>query len=94
MIFVAGYIRESLKSYKTKFIATYFPVIFHVLGHLYIWHETVEIVGKHSHGHGEVWLLISTVILWIFIFIWEYLLHKRYHCESHHAKAHKHCKED
>lgn len=96
MIFIAWFVRENLRSYKTKFIATYLPVVFHILGHVYIWHETMELVEEHAHhAHGSpFWLIVSTIILWIFIFAGEYLLHKRYHCESHHHKAHKHCKED
>lgn len=90
MIFLAWYLRESLKWYKIRFLATYLPVLFHVFWHLYIWHETVELIWAHSHG-SEFWLIISTVVLWIFIFLGEYLLHKKYHCDSHHESLHKHC---
>lgn len=92
-IFIAWYIRESINNYKVRFLATYSPVVFHIVWHLYLWEETINHIEVHSHT-TEFWLIISTIVLWIFIFVWEYLLHKRYHCESHHAKAHKHCKED
>lgn len=92
-LFLAWYVRESINKYQIKFLATYIPVVFHIVGHLYIWEETVKHIEVNSYS-SEFWIIISTVILWIFIFIWEYLLHKRYHCESHHAKAHKHCKEE
>lgn len=91
-IFVAWYLRDIFKNYKTKFLATYLPVLFHVLGHLYIWHETIDLIDK-SHSHNDLWLIVSTIVLWIFIFIWEYLLHTRYHCETHHDKVHKHCRD-
>lgn len=92
-IFIAWYIRESINNYKVRFFATYSPVVFHIVWHLYLWEETIKHIEVQSHT-TEIWLVISTIVLWIFIFIWEYLLHKRYHCEHHHAKTHKHCKED
>lgn len=92
-IFVAWYIRELVNSYKIKFLATYLPVVFHIIGHLYIWEKTIQNIKNHSH-FNEFWLIISTICLWIFIFIWEYLLHKKYHCEHCHSEVHKHCKED
>lgn len=93
LIFVAWYLRESINNYKVRFLATYVPVVFHIIWHIYLWEEALHQVESHAHT-SEFWLVVSTIILWIFIFAWEYLLHKRYHCESHHAKAHKHCKED
>ncbi|MDD4151078.1 MAG: hypothetical protein PHR68_00480 [Candidatus Gracilibacteria bacterium] len=93
LVFIAGYIRESIENYKIRFLTTFLPVVFHILGHLYIGEETIHQIEKHSHA-SEFWLIISTIILGIFIFVGEYLLHKRYHCESHHHKAHKHCKEE
>lgn len=93
LIFVAWYLRESINNYKARFLATYVPVVFHIIWHIYLWEEALHQVESHAHT-SEFWLVVSTIILWIFIFAWEYLLHKRYHCESHHAKAHKHCKED
>lgn len=93
LIFIAWYARESLKWFQLRFLATYIPVVFHVAGHFYIWHETIELLETHTHS-SEIWIIISTIVLWIFIFIWEYLLHKKYHCDSHHDRVHKHCKWD
>nr|MDD3720580.1 hypothetical protein [Candidatus Gracilibacteria bacterium] len=92
-IFVAGYIRENIQKYQIKFLATYIPVVFHIIGHLYIGEETINHIGTHSHS-TEFWLIISTISLGVFIFIGEYLLHKKYHCDHSHQKVHKHCKED
>lgn len=92
LIFIAWYLRDIFKSYKTKFVATYLPLLFHVFWHFYVWHETIYLIDKHNN-HSDIWLIVSTIILWIFIFIWEYLLHNKYHCESHHDKVHKHCKD-
>lgn len=92
-IFVAWYIRENIHKFQIRFLATYIPVVFHIIWHLYIWEETIKHIEVNSYS-SEFWIIISTVILWIFIFIWEYLLHTKYHCEHHHWKAHKHCKND
>jgi len=40
-IFVAWYIRELVNNYKIKFLASYSPVVFHIMGHLYIWEKTI-----------------------------------------------------
>lgn len=95
-IFIAWYIRENLKSYKTRFLATYSPVVFHILWHIYIWNITIKTIADNSeHAHNSsFWLTVSTIILWCFILAWEYLIHKKYHCDSHHKKVHKHCKEE
>lgn len=91
-LFIAWFVRESLKNFQVKFLATYLPIVLHVVGHFYIWHETLSLV--HSEEHSGIWLLISTVVLGILIFLWEYLLHNKYHCETHHERVHKHCHDD
>lgn len=94
-IFVAWFARESIKSYQVRFLFTYIPVVFHIAWHLYIWEQTIELIENHWHEDTSIfWLIISTISVWILIFIWEYLLHKKYHCDFHHDKVHKHCKED
>lgn len=94
-IFIAWFLRENIKSYITKFFLTYIPVVFHIWWHLYLWEVTLEHIEHHWHEHwSDIWLIIWTICAWILIFIWEYLLHKKYHCEHNHAKVHKHCKED
>lgn len=92
-IFVAWYVRENIKSYQVKFLFSYIPVVFHIVWHLYLWEITLEQIDQHSHS-SDFWLIVSTICLWIFIFVWEYLLHRKYHCEHNHDKVHKHCKDD
>lgn len=92
-VFIAWYVRENIEKYQVKFIATFIPVLIHIIWHLYIWEETINQVNPHSE-HSALWLIISTISLWIFIFIWEFLLHRKYHCEHAHQKVHKNCIED
>lgn len=94
-IFVAWFARESIESYQVKFLFTYIPVVFHIVWHLYIWEQTIELIENHWQEHSSAfWLIIATICTWIIIFMWEYLLHRKYHCEHNHEKVHKHCKED
>jgi hypothetical protein len=92
-IFVAWFTREHIKSYQVKFLFSYIPVVFHIVWHIYIWEITLEQIESHSIS-SDFWLIISTICAWVIIFIWEYLLHRKYHCEHNHDKVHKHCKED
>jgi len=94
LLILAWIVRESLKKFWQKFIATYFPVVFHILGHIYVWMATIESVNEHHHEQSTLWMIIATISLWIMIFVWERLLHRNTHCESHHISLHKHCKED
>lgn len=91
-IFIAWFLRARFKKYIFKFLATFLPVLFHVLWHIYIGHNTLEHAATHSHG-SPIWLIISTLTLWVFILIWEYLIHQKYHCDVHHESVHKDCKE-
>lgn len=94
-IFVAWFTREHINSYQVKFLFTYTPVVFHIFWHLYIWEKTIWFIENNWHTpSSNFWLIISTISVWILIFIWEYLLHKKYHCDHHHDKVHKHCKEE
>lgn len=90
---MAWYVRENVKSYQIKFLFSYIPVVFHIAWHLYLWEITLEQIDKHNHT-SDFWLIVSTICLWIFIFVWEYLLHKKYHCEHNHEEVHKQCKEN
>jgi len=97
MLIIAWFIREKLKKYRQRFLATYIPVVFHIAWHIYVWISTVESIHEHHHWHEHdtVWMIIATIALWIIIFIWEWLIHKKFHCDSHHIEFHKiHCKEE
>lgn len=94
LLIIAWIIRESLKKFWQKFLATYIPVVFHIGGHIYIWMITIETINEHKDAHSTMWMIIATISLWVIIFVWERLLHRNTHCSSHHASTHKHCKDD
>lgn len=96
LLIIAGFIREKCKKYRQKFLATYIPVLYHMIGHIYIGYATIESVERNTHWqeHSLLWLIIATISLWIIIFIWELLLHHKTHCDSHHQSVHKHCDHD
>lgn len=56
---------------------------------------TVETVVEQDHIHGQehsiLWMVIATIALGILIFIGEWLLHKKEHCDVCHSETHKHC---
>ncbi len=95
LLIIAGVMREKLKSYWQKFLATYIPVLFHIGWHIYVGMVTLESIEEHHHWeeHNMVWMIVATLALWILIFVWEWLLHKKYHCDTCHWEVHKHCKE-
>lgn len=99
IIFIfAGIIRIKIRPYWWKFLATYIPVVLHIIGHIYLIFLTVETVAEetHEHGHNEHsigWMIISTVALGVLIFAGEWLLHRKQHCDVCHQEAHKHCLE-
>lgn len=92
LLIIAGFIRERVHVYRKKFLATYIPLVYHIAWHIYLWIATVEIIEEHQH-HDISWMIIATIALWVIIFLWERLLHKKTHCDSCHAEAHKHCHE-
>lgn len=99
IVIIAGILRVKIKPYWWKFLATYIPVVLHIIGHIYIILLTVETVvqedAAHAHDeHSITWIIISTITLWIFIFIWEWLLHRKQHCDTCHGETHKHCVEN
>ena len=94
LLIIAGIIREKLAHYWQKFLATYIPVVYHVLGHIYIGYVTIESVESHGHEHTLMWLIIATISLGILIFVGEWLLHRTSHCSHHHQSVHQHCKAD
>ena len=65
-----------------------------MIGHIYIGYATIESVEEHSHAgeHSLSWMIIATISLGILIFVGEWLLHRKTHCDHHHQSAHEHCK--
>ena len=94
LLIIAGFVREKLHHYWQKFLATYIPVLYHMIGHIYIGYVTIESVEAHWPGHSLTWLIIGTISLGILIFVGEWLLHRTSHCEHHHQSLHQHCTDD
>jgi hypothetical protein len=95
LLIIAGLRREKLHKYRQKFLATYIPVVYHIAGHIYVGMITVETMDEHAHDeHSTIWMIIATIVLGIFIFVGERLLHRKYHCDTCHVEAHKHCHEE
>lgn len=95
MLILAWIIRKNLEKYRQRFLATYIPIVFHIIWHIYVWMATIESIDKHHHEDGIVWIIIATGALWIMIFIWEWLIHRKFHCDIHHGQFHKkHCQEE
>lgn len=92
----AGYAREKAKKVWQKFLATYIPVVYHIAGHIYIGFAIIKTAGENDYErqHSLAWLIVATLALGVLIFLGEWLLHKKIHCDTHHWKVHKHCKND
>jgi hypothetical protein len=95
LLVIAGLIREKLVTYRKKFLATYVPVVYHIAGHIYVGVATVESIQNHTPGdsHSIFWMITATIALGIIIFIGEWLLHRKVHCDTCHQEVHQHCKE-
>ncbi len=96
VVILAGIFREKVKKLWVKVILSYFPVIFHVIGHIYVGLFTVEHVAENMKDHPEhslTWLIITTLSAGILIAVGERLLHRKIHCDSCHSDVHKHCHE-
>jgi len=94
-IVVIWFFRIYIKKLWQKILATYLPVIFHILWHIYIGIVTVEYVTKeidHTE-HSLTWLIIATLSVGVIIIFGEWLLHKKVHCDNCHHEIHKDCKE-
>ena len=51
IVIVAWIVRENIQSLIGKFFCTYWPIIFHIVGHIYVWYITIEEELKHIHKH-------------------------------------------
>lgn len=87
--------RIKLKTYWQRFLATYIPVVYHLLGHIYVGYITIETMKEQSHGHEHdlLWMILATISLGILIFVGEWLLHRKIHCDHCHQDAHVHCED-
>lgn len=95
ILFFAGRLRERMHQVWKKALCTYLPVLYHLFIHLYAGRIAIEIHGTETgvhHDEHEVGRMIAgAIFLGVLIFIGEYLLHRKTHCDTHHEKTHMHC---
>jgi hypothetical protein len=95
ILLFAWWLREKMHNVRQKALCSYLPVLYHVFIHLYAWRAALEMhhdSDGHAHDEHELgWMIAGALLLWILIFVGEYLLHRKLHCDSHHISAHKHC---
>lgn len=96
LVIGAGVYREYAKYVWQRFLATYLPIVYHVAVHLWVLKVTLDTVGAdiHEHEGNEAWIIIWTLAAGVLIFWGERLLHRKYHCDTHHIHAHEHCMEE
>ncbi len=95
ILIIAGWMRERLARVWQKFLATYIPVLYHLAIHVYVAVEAVHLHHEEHHGeHDMIWIFIGAVLLGILIYVGETLLHRKIHCDTHHADAHNHCHDE
>ncbi|MCS6983406.1 MAG: hypothetical protein NZL83_04480 [Candidatus Absconditabacterales bacterium] len=46
---------------------------------------------QDKHDHGDDMLIVLSVVSLILIGIGEYVIHRWWHCVTHHDHAHHHC---
>ncbi len=93
IILFAWAVREQLRHVRQRFLATYLPIVYHVVVHLWIGFETIH-AGEVRHEWEEIRIIIGAIIAGGLILWWEILLHRKYHCDTHHVHTHEHCEED
>lgn len=95
VLVLAGRIREKRATKRRhKFSATYLPILYHVFIHVYATLFAVQQqVNELHHEHELQRIVAGSLLLGVLIFWGEWLLHKKYHCDHHHHKVHKYCKE-
>lgn len=90
----AGLIRELYaKAVWHKFFCTYFPVVYHIVIHVYLGRHLVHDHHGHDHHHDHEMgrIIVGTIIAGGLIALGEYRLHRTSHCATHHQQAHQHC---
>lgn len=93
ILLFAWWLREKMHQVWKKALCTYLPVLYHLFIHLYAGRAALE-MHHEEHAHDEhelIRMIAGAVLLGILIFVGEYLLHRKLHCDSHHISAHKHC---
>jgi len=91
VVVIAWLLRERLTYVWQRFLATYLPLLFHFVIHLWVGVETLEFAHEHIHQAEDLWLIVWIIGLGVLIFVWEYLLHRTSHCDHHHWRVHKDC---
>ena len=95
ILLLAGVRREQLHTYRKRFLATFVPVVYHMIGHIYVGYATIESVENNTHNeHSLAWIVVATIALGVLIFVGERLLHRKLHCDHCHQSVHKHCDPD
>lgn len=93
VVVVAWLVREQVRHIRQRFLATYIPIVYHVVVHLRVGAEVIHAGEEHRAGE-DIWIIIWALVAWVVILWGEILLHRKYHCDTHHTIAHKHCEED
>jgi len=57
IILFAGAIREHLHHVRQRFLATYLPIVYHVVVHLWIGVETIHAGEIHREGE-DIWIIV------------------------------------
>lgn len=94
ILIIAWYIRSRQTWVIGRFLATYIPLVLHLWMHVWIWAQTIhEHTHDHDHAHEweMLWIVIWVIVAGFFVYRWETLLHRKYHCDTHHADTHKDC---
>lgn len=90
ILLLSAFFRHHVRTVFLRFLATYIPVVFHLVVHLWIGVETLHSLGWWHEGE-VVWLIVWVIWAWFLIFRGEMLIHRTYHCDTHHASLHDSC---
>jgi len=85
-----GWLRTRWSNVLFKAICTWFPIVYHVLLHVVMAGYLVH-THHDGHDHSLMMLIVLSIISLGLVFAWEYVIHRRWHCVTHHDHAHVHC---
>lgn len=90
VVLIAWLIRNSIQELWKKIVITYFPIVFHVVIHIYMWIISIEDMHEHGirHENELLRIVIGSLVAWFIIWFWEYLLHQKEKLEDHHRLYH------
>ena len=88
----AALCREKAKKIWQRFLATYTPVLAHLVIHFRVGAETLYAHETWTSSE-TIWTILWVIVVWVLIYRWEYLLHTKFHCDTHHQHVHKSCYE-